>query len=556
MPADRSTPWLKRTFFEALLLAVAGIGIGFLAVCRSVSAYDEGLVVTAAQRLLHGELPWRDYFAPYPPGQAYLVAAHFALFGASVLTMRVYDIVVRALLALMLYRIARRLAGGALASLAWGAAILWLTSYGFFGYPTFPAMLLVVFDLWLLASCADRVSKEGGPSRMRLFAAGGALGLCGFVRHDLTLYAFAASAPSLVYLAGWRPAAPNDPARRARLQPVRLWPFVAGFALMFGIPAIWLLSNVPIREVVFELFEYSLKIYPATRALPYPGLLLPYFSPTNPADWGLQLDLLLLDLPYYLPLLVYFLGLASIAIRIRREGWAAALEPRTLLLSGVLVFGALGFNLVRVRADIVHGAAMVLPSYVVAAALLHDLRAERGRWRSLAAFGIGGSCLLSLAWPIGYFPTEVIARLVAPRAAGAGVVCGDVGRDREAAAAFIRSVVPHDRRILVACGRHDRVDINEPILYFLADRLPSTLYHQFDPGVTTTLEAQREIVNGLARHRVEYVVVSTAFDVRDAPTDPPANGAHFLDDYLRSHYRVVRQFGSDYSVWRRSANWE
>jgi hypothetical protein len=102
------------------------------------------------------------------------------------------------------------------------------------------------------------------------------------------------------------------------------------------------------------------------------------------------------------------------------------------------------------------------------------------------------------------------------------------------------------------------VSVNEPLIYFLAGRLPATLYHQFDPGVTTTLEAQREIVGGLIRHRVEYVVISTESDAdfSSHAREEPRDGVRFLDDYLRSHYRPVRRFGLFHTVARRSAAWE
>jgi hypothetical protein len=113
-------------------------------------------------------------------------------------------------------------------------------------------------------------------------------------------------------------------------------------------------------------------------------------------------------------------------------------------------------------------------------------------------------------------------------------------------------VVPPGGRIFVGCSRHDLIWANEPILYFLSERLPGTRYHVLDPGVATTLPVQRDIVDGLIRNRVEYVVLSSAFArVREPNLSAVSSGVSVLDEFLENHYELDRRFGSDLSVWRK-----
>lgn len=91
LPPDRA--WLARTTGGAfdpwpLVLACASLlaGLPFL---RLVAWFgDEGVLFHAAQRVLRGEVLYRDVFAFLPPGSYLLVTGWAALFGASLLSLR------------------------------------------------------------------------------------------------------------------------------------------------------------------------------------------------------------------------------------------------------------------------------------------------------------------------------------------------------------------------------------------------------------------------------------------------------------------------------------
>src|SRR5580704_15170186 len=88
----RSRWSLAALFFIALLFQV-------IVIRRQITYYDEALELYCAERVLHGQLPYRDFWTMYGPAQFYVLAAFFKVLGISVWVGRLYDALVRAGLA-------------------------------------------------------------------------------------------------------------------------------------------------------------------------------------------------------------------------------------------------------------------------------------------------------------------------------------------------------------------------------------------------------------------------------------------------------------------------
>lgn len=82
---------------------------------------DEGIVLAGADRILHGEVPYRDFFSFYTPGSFYLVALLFRVFGDSLTVARTSLAVTGAGCSVITYVLARRVCSRAI---AWFAALL------------------------------------------------------------------------------------------------------------------------------------------------------------------------------------------------------------------------------------------------------------------------------------------------------------------------------------------------------------------------------------------------------------------------------------------------
>src|ERR1700722_13307170 len=70
---------------------------------RDSNVYDEGLILEGAVRVLDGAIPHRDFYANYGPGQFYVLAGLYKIFGVSVLVERLLDTVVRGFIVVLVF---------------------------------------------------------------------------------------------------------------------------------------------------------------------------------------------------------------------------------------------------------------------------------------------------------------------------------------------------------------------------------------------------------------------------------------------------------------------
>ncbi|MBE3145286.1 MAG: hypothetical protein IMZ61_15415, partial [Planctomycetes bacterium] len=47
--------------------------------------YDEGFAMFGSTRVLNGDVPYKDFWAIYPPGQFYILAGIIKIFGSNLL---------------------------------------------------------------------------------------------------------------------------------------------------------------------------------------------------------------------------------------------------------------------------------------------------------------------------------------------------------------------------------------------------------------------------------------------------------------------------------------
>ena len=96
---------------------------------QAVNIYDEGIIVYSAVRVMEGQLPYRDFWSIYSPGQFYALAAAFKLFGVTIQTERLLDTTLRALVPLFAFLVAARLTNRRTALVAWAGTTAWMAFY-------------------------------------------------------------------------------------------------------------------------------------------------------------------------------------------------------------------------------------------------------------------------------------------------------------------------------------------------------------------------------------------------------------------------------------------
>jgi Dolichyl-phosphate-mannose-protein mannosyltransferase len=177
-----ATRTILLAFLPVWFLSVGYVGINLN---RGWVPHDEGILAQSAERVLHGELPHRDFNEPYTGGLAYMDAAAFRFFGVNLMVLRWVLFAFFLLWVPAVFAIAREFcahwpaAGVTLLSVAWSV-------------PNYPAAMPSWFCLFLATFGVlflFRYLRSPHPAWLLL------AGLCGGL-------SFLIKSPGLFYIAG------------------------------------------------------------------------------------------------------------------------------------------------------------------------------------------------------------------------------------------------------------------------------------------------------------------------------------------------------------------
>lgn len=541
---------MKRWLFLALLF-LSGAFLLYLPIKTPLNIYDEGLALVNAMRVGRGEIPFRDYWAIYPPGQSYALAALFKWVGPTILAERAYDSLVRLLCALVIYLMAAHmLRAWGWSVLLYGTVIGLLAAATFYGYAIFPALLFAFLALLLFFYYLDQQRQQ------LLLVTGLSIGVTSLYRVDVAGYVGIAIVLGLLVDELANNAKGEDSSRRIGAFIRHVLRVVTG-ALVIFLPFYGYLAWVGHAG---ELFN-NLLIFPTTtfhevRHLPYPTLLPDWSRWQERGEWLAQIDWVLGEwLRFYLPLLIYsvvaLILLTSLApfMTTQRKTDQSDIQAVTLLVLGLGLFGQ-----AMSRYDAIHALPTTLPAILLIGWLWRRLVTARW-WR---AFLTPLPALLTLIplFVYSYLPYAQLSKLTAyfppgrcystlPRAS-----CIPIIGEQAALIEELNSLDQRQGALYVGVPTHDRIFINDVSFYFLADRPIATRYHELHPGVATTLPVQEEIAQALEDQQTPWVVIADFGNPREPNGSALSSGVTHLDEYLRSHYTLHKQFGN-YQLWQR-----
>lgn len=513
--AHESTGWVAigLLFAGAALLSAMTILDGF-------QPNDEGLMLQAAARIADGQVPYRDFWWYYPPGQPYLLAGLWEAFGPSLVAWRIVRVATDAAVAVLAYLLARRRAP---VTVSLGA---WLVAACAMAFPSsphpFPIALALVLAALLLVE-------------RRPLVAGVLVGVCAVWRIEFAAYAGLGVACAYAFAAG----VPRE--RLTRF--VRFALAAVGTALVLYAPVVLTAGVGRSWEL---LVEYPLLDFGDYQSLPFP---LDYDGPLNTSSvGGFFSDSAENLIHFYLPLaLVVGLtgALLALAPGLRRvDPWPVA--------TAVFALGMLHYLLVR--ADVFHTAPLAVMLGVLAAWALAEAQTfarSAAGVRRLAVLAGAVAAAVGFGWAL----AEGVDRRVRgldedTRAVDLPAADGVRARPMRAlaverAALFVRLAVPEGEPIYVMTRRADLVTSGNPLFYVLAERPNPTRYDIAAPGVVTSAPVQREIVRDLERARPRLVVRWTApITAEDEPNRAgESSGVRILDQYLAGRYQQLAKLG-------------
>jgi hypothetical protein len=469
---------------DAVLL-LGGALLAAVALRDGVAPHDEGLMLAWAQRVSDGQLPYRDFWCNYGPGQPLALGALTAVVGPSLLAWRIVRVLVGAIAAWLAYRLVadetRELPGGGHWALGAWAASAGMLAWPLLPAPTVPALALGLGALWL--------------ARRRPAWAGVLAGAAGLWRPELGV-AFAIATV-------WRAGAGQD-ARRAATAATAT--FVAGWAPFLALAG----GDVAGQVLGFVSIQ-------SQQRLPFPP----------PYDGGLDPNKLLEG---NIALLLVAGVVLWVALR-RGPAWLAVpllgglayllgrADEFHLLPLGVLV--AVGLAIAGARATM--PLARVAVAGTLAILALHGVDRQAGRL-------LHPGDLAAVPGPAGDG-----VRTFEADAAALGVLRKRLGGTRAP--------------LLVLPPRTDRVTVGDPLLNVVLDRPNPTRYDVMQPGVVTTAKVQREVIGDLRAARPPQVVrwLGPEARRREPNASGRERGATLLDGYVATHYAHAFRTG-DYEV--------
>jgi hypothetical protein len=470
-----------------------------------IGIYDEGVLLTDAQLMLRGAVPFRDFYTNYPPGIFLLIVALFKLFGMHAVLLRFVGMVIHVLIAALVGRLAGRLAERPFLPLPAGIALAYLLTLNLVPYAYLVSVCLALaFVDFGLASIAR-------PRPWSFFVAGLIFGSVAAFRHDLFIYL--ACGLGVVGLA--------EVLRRRVLTDAATVRSALRFAIGAALPlsAIWIpvFVRAGFRQIAADLYFDQVLAVPA-RVLPFPRMLPDLFRD-----------------PYAGAVAILALGPVLLL-----WAWLTARSHQQRL--GVLLLGAVALALVPqsvCRSDLAHVVFGIWPAIVLMGVLIERL-ASRAALRQGVLAAIPAFWLIILVAPL-TSDTQVLARPFAP---------GSIWNrppmvepwSRSEVLGFISQNTAPGEPIYVGATDHRRVLISEMDLYFLADRPGAVRRMQFDPNLTTRPEVQTIMIAELESKRPKVAVLSSEC-YWDEPNHSRDFGSTLLDEYLSSHYREVKHTG-------------
>jgi hypothetical protein len=451
---------LRDLLCAALLLSFA-LAIAYPRWRAGMDWRDEGLLAYGAVRVMHGEVPQRD-FVSVQPLSFYTAAGIFKLCGTSLLSLRAFGLSIFLLFPLLVYGVGRNFMTPVLSfAAAAPACILGLPYCNFVPLAVWQGIVasLAAVLFFLPAVCSKR--------QWLAFPAGALSAASLFLRHDQAVYTMA----SIVALAIALALARGDFISRTTLKRAFfLW--VAGIAIVL-IPAIVVLWSVgALPEMFRQLILFPFMTYRKTSSLPFPRFTV----------WQSIRETAVVLL-FYLPPIVQ----AIASIYVARSVISRRFGRREAILTFLVIWSALFYLQVIVRSDFTHLVITLSPFFLLMAfgwSIVHEKKANYRKTN--VALSTASAILVALfLWILHSFALPDVTRAneqLALDRAGVRIEQAHVVAD------FVQRLqasVPPDRSILVLPY--------QPMFYFLCERRNPTRWNYLWPGDQTAQDHERLI---------------------------------------------------------------
>ena len=249
------------------ITVVAGLFCYGLFVDRSAWLSVIGYSVAPAERVMNGEIPYRDFLYNYTPGMLWLNASLMKAFGVSLLTVN-YGLLAFKLLSLVaLFIVSKRLTSRWIALVPVTLTLSWLGHKYIFGVvPTQYSLVFVLVGLIFMLNY-DRSNK-----RLWLFSSGIAIGVVFLFKYNVGILLLG-TGTALIVLRDSIGLIGTPVASRLLASIKRAAIYWSGFALVMAALIVYMAFNDALGAMV-DHFLHHAAAYSEARAVPLPSIKL------------------------------------------------------------------------------------------------------------------------------------------------------------------------------------------------------------------------------------------------------------------------------------------
>ncbi|MDA3843582.1 MAG: hypothetical protein PF588_04325 [Candidatus Kapabacteria bacterium] len=504
----------------------------FLGTSGGLNIYDEAVGLFGGERVAGGDLPYLDFWTMYAPGFYYLVALVGDIFGNNIMVFRIMTNLIVLVGIFSILNIGRQLYKNLYGILPAFLALIWLSGYFLYGKAIPVALVLCFVSILFFIGYF-----KTGCSRSLIFA-GLTTAIVMFFRHDFGAYLFIAQ--SIVFLTASSSSDSDNKAHRKDI--IKYWAGTAAIALPLGI---YFVSAVGYDNLYMHLIEMPTNIFAEYRSLPFP---IPLMS--EAASMGGQIKEILFSIVFYLPPIIFLITLNKL-FRIGQSENESIRSIPNIIQMLIMICGTLMYSQALVRSDAEH----VLPSMMFAILLLpgifENIKINKLRivlTLSLSLFVMLLPSLNKAQTLSKVYLSSNSYELTAGKSFGI-IVDKEWGKNFDAMIHFIQSEIPEADKIYVGNYSHDRILLNDIMIYYISCMVSGTKYHELHPGVSTTETVQKEMIEEFKNNSVEYIVLCDNSEFLEPNKSSISSEVYLLDEFISENYSEIKSFGS-YKILR------
>ena len=538
--------FLSKQKFELCILGFLSLAYCLLGFNLGINIFDEGMQVYGAVRILNGDIPFKDFFYLYPPGQIYLIAGLFKFFGNTLMTLRLWLIILSSLFSLLVYYISLLFIRKRSAIIVWFLSLIWISSYR----PISPMVSLLPL---VFISCLYMVYFFRKENPRYLLLAGLFAGLCLLFKQEHGVFIIIGEL-FLFFLFSIEESNKDLTGNILNFLKLVKW-YLTGLGIILVPAAIFILSVVPIRDLEYHFMTFPLTKYAQFYSLrypaPFPNLAYLFSHILSLQDFIWQI---IQRIAYYFPMTVYLTAAFTIGFRMLKgilKNSPAVWGLRLFIILGILfhIHGFIRGNLHMLRPTFFF-------AFIVFCYLTDNISVSRktALITFISILFVFAMVFIPLVEKSQFLyenlPSPFSFNL--PRAKG--IIWDERGETYEKLVRYIQEKTAEEERIFVGNIRHDLIFTNDVMLYYLSERQSATKYHELESAIMANRAIQEAIISDIQKYRVRYVVLWKD----DFPQPRPgglsgkSNGVFVLDNFIRKEFTPVTDYPS-YTVLKRNS---